>query len=205
MKKIVALVLSLITALSCAIPIFGATSVDLEKKKMLESVERQLIAQDAERFLPIYEQYLDLMYSPQTGMYSLQTRSGAPYETTLSDGGIIYYENFLGTGVEMCNTYLSDELYNDAYEALEPSERALGLVESVGYAVGFAALFESYVVGGVFAAYDYIGTQNDMDILRAGAAYNCVARDYEGYAQVTLPWENSPKASYYDGADVEWF
>lgn len=41
--------------------------------------------------------------------------------------------------------------------------------------------------------------------MERGAAYYCVTRDKEGYAQVTLPWKASPKAPYYDGAKVKWF
>lgn len=206
MKKIIALVLSLITTFSCAIPIFGATSVEIEKKEMLESIERQLIAQDAERFLPIYEQYLDLAYSTQTEMYSIQaTKSGAPYETTFSNGGMIYYEDFLDTGVEMCNTYLSNKMYKAAYASPTPSNYFKGLVNDVAVAIGLTKATKSLVIGGFYATFAYIYNENDKEILRAGAAYSCVTRDNEGYAQITLPWKNSPKASYYAGAEIEWF
>lgn len=200
MKKITALFLSLMIALSCSIPIFGATTEELEKKEMLELIEKQLIEQDAERFLPVYEQYLDLMYSNQNE----STRSG-PYERPFRTGGIIYYENFLNTKVEMCNTYLSEEMFNEAYSNPEPSDYALGIVNDVVISLGFLKLTSSYIITGFYAAYAYIFNENDKAIIRAGAAYNSVTQDSQGRAQVTLPWNNFPNASYYSGATIRPF
>lgn len=40
MKKITAMFLSLMISLSCSIPILGATTEELEKKEMLEFIEK---------------------------------------------------------------------------------------------------------------------------------------------------------------------
>lgn len=89
----------------------------------------------------------------------------------------------------MCNICLSEEEYDDAYVGLEPSDRAVGLVQAITVSLGLAKLFSSYDVGGFYVAYDlyYIATQNDMNILRAGVTYNCVTQGGQGYAMEYFP------------------
>ncbi len=106
-KKIVSLVMLVTMVWGSGVSAYAAeqsyeSQMEQEKVAMLEDVKQQLIAQDGMRFYPIYEKMIEDMFAPAT----------RASQTSLPNGGTIYYKNYVNTGVEMLNTYYSDEAYN---------------------------------------------------------------------------------------------
>ncbi len=169
-----------------------ASNLEQEKNEMLEDVKEQLVAQDAMRFYPVYEQMINDMFTPVT-------RATNDSKAYFPNGGTIYYANYLNTGVEMMNTYYSDE----AYDALINGDPMPGaFVDLVG---NLTVALASKSVAALIGVYGFLSTAEMKRIKNAGGAYLCVTEDHEGYARAILAWKNHPYANYTSGAKVNRF
>lgn len=169
-----------------------AYQLEEEKAEMLEDVKEQLIAQDAIRFYPIYEKMINDMYTPVT-------RATKDLKAYFPNGGTIYYANYLNTGVEMMNTYYSDEAYNALINRDSTPSAFVELVAKL------TVRLASKSASSLMTAYKILTKLEMNRIKEAGGAYLCVTEDHEGYASAILAWRGHPYATYSSGATVNKF
>ena len=197
MKKIISFILLVTMVCGMGVSAYASEqaytdSLEKEKEAMLEDVKRQLLEQDAMRFYPVYEQLISDMLTPVT-------RATKDSKAYLPDGGVIYYANYLNTGVEMMNTYYSDE----AYDALINGDPMPGAFSDLVAALTVGLVSQS--VAALLAVQAFLTTAEKKRIKDAGGAYLSVTKDHEGYARAILAWKGHPYVTYTSGAKVTKF
>lgn len=120
-------------------------------------------------------------------------------QTSLPNGGTIYYKNYVNTGVEMLNTYYSDEAYNALINGDPVPNAFVDMVAAL--TVGLA----SKAVGAFMAVHSFLTIAEKQRIKDAGGVYLCVTQDKEGYAQAILAWRGHPYVTYESGAVITKF
>lgn len=183
------------------------------KEETLKDVKKQLEEQDATRFYWIYEDLIDkeysrnLSYEESFGKSTLRRQS---YRyLSFSNGGAVYYKNYLGGGAELTLTLLDKNATSRYLYGNDKLEQSINLL-SRGIAVRTLALLKKTSVASVllpYSIYHIIGS-HQAEILKgevsrgSGCVVISYSEDNDGSAKVVMHWNDYPYQYVYDGAEI---
>ena len=183
------------------------------KEEILKDIKKQLEEQNATRFYWIYEDLIDKEYSrnlSSEGSFGKSTLIRLSYRhLSFSDGGVVYYKNYLGREAELTLTLLDKEataryLYGEnsleqsiTYLSAGISTRALALLKKTSFASALLPYNIYYMIG----KYQVERLKGEV-VMGSGCVIISYSEDKNGSAKVILHWKDYPYQHVYDGAEI---
>lgn len=183
------------------------------KEETLKDIKKQLEEQNATRFYWIYEDLIDKKYSRNLSCEesfgkSILTRQSYRY-LSFSNGGVVYYKNYLGRGAELTLTLLDKDAtarYLYGKDKLEQSIkwlsggislRAITLLKKTS----FASALLPYTIYHIIGSYQTEILKGEVS-RGSGCVVISYSEDNDGSAKVILHWGDYPYQYVYDGAEI---
>ena len=192
MKKSVTVLLLSIAMLLTISPINALESDNFTYEQALESVMIQLEEQDSMRFLPVYEEILKREFNISNNKALTFRAAASSSRISLTNGGHIYYPNYLGYNVSVSEVYLA-KADASRYMAKQMTPSAMQIV-----------IGKIPVVGDIYGLLDFatsLSVSRTFKQATAGKGTLKIFRssDADGSAKVISYWSTSPYVTLYSG------